>query len=441
MKFTLLVLSIIICSAAFSQVTSNVDSLLQKYDSVSVIPDTLLNKIDTSKKTLIGQTKSTDTAVTKSKSDSAVQEEQKPPVNKLDRRWFVSPLKVQAQEFGMLEQQRMGGTSNAYLLPFTHRTNRSIAASVYKNFTKNISMSVDLGMSKGHVTTKEVQVSTTQKNTYFLGNATLYYHLLGGQYKLQPFIAAGINNMMKKEHYTSAPVGAGVKFTSKKIMIEGQGAYGYAISKNIANTLMYSLGIYIPLKSKKEKKKEAEEKAKRDSAAVNITNITNNYYLLNNLDSLKKAQEDSIKNEELNKQLKQAPAAGNDSSNLEELDPDDPMRLPAARKYIVYFYYDQYSLTSSAFGTIDEVVQRLRENKNLRVHLKGHTDMSGSEQYNSPLSKKRAQMVFDYMNSRGIGVERMIISSYGKKYPFVKNEDPNTAWMNRRTEIVIYEKR
>lgn len=439
LKYTLLVLLIIISSAVSAQVTSNVDSLLQKYDSVSVIPDTLLNKIDTSKKTLVGQTKSTDTASTKT-NNSVVQEDEKPVVKKLDRRWFISPLKLQAQEFGMLEQQRMGGESNAYLLPFTARTNRSIAASVYKNFTKNISMSVDLGMSKGHITTKDVQVGTTQKNTYYLGNATLYYHLLGGQYKLQPFIAAGINNLMKKEHYTSAPIGAGVKFTSKKIMIEGQGAYGYALSKNIANTLMYSLGIYIPFKSKKEKKREAEEKAKRDSASVNITNITNNYYLLSNLDSLKKAQEDSIKNE-TEKQLKRQLQDGSDSANLEELDPDDPMRLPAAQKYIVYFYYDQYALTSSAFNTIDQVVQRLRENKNLRVHLKGHTDMSGSEQYNSPLSKKRAQMVFDYMNTRGISVERMIISSYGKKYPAIKNEDPNTAWMNRRCEIVIYEKR
>jgi outer membrane protein OmpA-like peptidoglycan-associated protein len=439
LKYTLLIFSIIICSAVSAQVTSNVDSLLEKYDSVSVIPDTLLTKIDTSKKTLIGQTKSVDTAVTKT-SDTSQKAEQKPVVKKLDRRWFISPLKVQAQEFGMLEQQRMGGTSNAYLLPFRARTNRSVAASVYKNFTKNISMSVDLGMSKGHITTKDVRISTTRKNTYYLGNATLYYHLLGGQYKLQPFVAAGVNNLFQKEHFTSAPVGAGVKFTSKKIMIEGQGAYGYAISKNIANTLMYSLGIYIPLKSKKEKKREAEEKAKKDSAAINITNITNNYYLLSNLDSLKKAKEDSIKNE-TEKQLKQKTQSGDDGTNLEELDPDDPMRLPAAQKYIIYFYYDQYALTSSAFSTIDQVVQRLRENKNLGVHLKGHTDMSGSEQYNSPLSKKRAQMVFDYMNSRGIGVDRMIISSYGKKYPAVKNEDPNTAWMNRRCEIVIYEKR
>src|SRR5690606_11400011 len=121
-----------------------------------------------------------------------------------------------------------------YLLPFVNKSNRSAAASVYKNFTKNISMSVDLGVSKGRVTTKDVPVGSATANTYFLSNATVYYHLLGGQYKLQPFISGGINNLMKKESYTSAPVGAGVKFTSKIVMIEAQGAYGYAMSKNIA---------------------------------------------------------------------------------------------------------------------------------------------------------------------------------------------------------------
>lgn len=437
-KFTLLTFLLILSCGVFAQITDNVDSLLQKYDSVSVIPDSLLNKIDTSKKTLIGQTKSTDTAgVIKKDSSTAKKEEAKPAVNKHDRRWFLSPgLKFQAQEFGMLEMQRKPGESNAYLLPFTKKSNRSLALSAYKNFTKNISMSIDLGMSIGHVTSEDVLVETTQKNNYYLGNATVYYHLLGGHYKLQPFIAAGINNIMKKENYTSVPVGVGVKFTSKKIMIEGQGAYGYAMSKNIANTLMYSLGIYIPFKTKKQKKREAEEQAKKDSASINITNITNNYYLLNNIDSLKKAQEDSV-----NKAKEQQLQKKADEVNVEELDEDDPMRLPAAKKFIVYFYYDQYSLTSSAFAVIDQVITKMKEDKSLHVHLKGHTDMSGSEQYNSPLSKKRAQMVFDYMNSRGISSERMILSSYGKKQPFIKVEDPNTAWMNRRCEIVLFEKK
>lgn len=443
-KFTLLVLLMVVSCSGFAQVIDNVDSILLKYDTISQLPDTILHKVDTANKTLVGQVKSSDTArnASAARNDSA-NEEAKPKINKLDRRWFISPLlKFQAQEFGMLEMQRRPGESNAHLLPFTTRTNRSAAASVYKNFTKNIAMSVDIGMSLGHVTSKDVLIGTTRSAKYILGNATLYYHLLGGQYKLQPFVSAGLNNIMKKESYTSAPVGAGVKFTSKKLMVEAQGAYGYAMSKNIANTLMYHVGIYIPIKSKKQKQEEEAEKAKKDSAAVNITNITNNYYLLNNADSLKKVQEDSIRKEQENRdRLNALKDEGVAPTNIDSLDADDPMRLPAARKYIIYFYYDQYALTSSAFGTIDQVIDKLKNNKTLYVHLKGHTDLSGSEQYNEPLSKRRAQMVFDYMNSRGVPVERIVLSSYGKKQPAVRKEDPNTAWMNRRCEMVLFEKR
>ncbi len=436
-KITLLTLLIALSLTASSQVITSVDSILAKYDTLSAVPDNLLDKVDTSNKTLVGQVKSSDTIRSGNTSKAQV-EEKKPEVNKKDRRWFVSPLlKFQAQEFGMLEHQRWGGNSNAYLLPFVNKTNRSVAASVYKNFTKNISMSLDLGMSKGRVTTKDQLISNAPTSTFYLGNTTLYYHLLGGQYKLQPFISAGFNALYNKQPYLSLPAGAGVKFTSKKIMIEAQGAYGYAMSANIANTLMYHLGVYIPFKTKKQK----QEEAKKDSAGVNVTNIINNYYLLNNADSLKKAAEDSIRilEEERERLLMEDKAESEDP--YEELDPDDPMRLPAARKFTVYFYYDQYALTSSAFNSIDRVIQLMKENKNLYVHLKGHTDMAGSESYNSPLSKKRAQMVFDYMNSRGIGIERMVMSSYGKKNPAVRNEDPNTAWMNRRCELVLFEKR
>src|SRR5690606_15485358 len=120
------------------------------------------------------------------------------------------------------------------------------------------------------------------------------------------------------------------------------------------------------------------------------------------------------------------------------LDPDDPMNLPLAEKSIVYFYYDSYSLTSTAFSIVDKVVQKMKENKSLNVHLKGYTDLAGSEQYNLPLSKKRAQMVFDYMNSRGITADRIVMSHYGKENPVINSVDPSSAWQNRRCEMVLF---
>jgi outer membrane protein OmpA-like peptidoglycan-associated protein len=435
-KFTLFIIVVLASVCASAQVKKT-DSIFARYDTLSTIPDTLFNRVDTSKKTLLGQTTTNDTVITQT-NNIRIEPDKKPQPVKLDRRWFISPfLKFQAQEFGMLEQQRRKYESDAYLLPFQSKSMLSLSASIYKNFTKNISMSADLGGGTGHVTSKDALISSTKSQTSGIGNLTLYYHLLDGRSRLQPFLSGGMNAAFGNAAYLSAPVGAGAKFTAKKIMIEAQGAYGYSLSSNMANSLMYHMGVYIPFRTKKQKGENGLSTGK-DTTKMNITYITNNYYLINKQDSIRKVQEDSMKRREDEATRLQIIE---DSVAFENLSPDDPMRLPKAKKYIVYFYYDQYSLTTNAFSTINEVIAKMKADKNLHVHLKGHTDQSGSEQYNSPLSKKRAQMVFDYINSMGVPAENILLTSYGKLKPAVKNEDPNTAWMNRRCEIVLFEQK
>lgn len=438
-SFCLVILVLTTCRA-FSQ-TMSPDTAGKHYDQVAAsvsnpsqpLPFDTTGKrwdapppgADTMKFTALIVHKTSDTVAVNS---SKPLEIKKPPL-KTDKRWFISPfLKVQAQDFGMIEKQKKGNLSNAETLSFANKSNRSLAVSAYKNLNGHLSASLDLGASMGHVTGKDSLIGQTKSRRYGLGSATLYYNLLGNQFKLQPFLAAGINGLLGNGTYLSAPVGMGVKYSGKKIMIESQASYGYAVSPNIANTLMYTVGVYLPFRTKKQKEEDAAAARKKDTGLINVTNITNNYYFYN-ADSAKKAQ-DSLLADIQRKKVQE----------LDELDPDDPMRLPNAEKHTVYFYYDQYALTSNAFSEIDRVIQQMKENPKLMVHIKGHTDMSGSEQYNSPLSKRRAQMVFDYMNSRGIAADRMVLSGYGKKKPVVRNEDPNTAWMNRRCELVLFEK-
>jgi outer membrane protein OmpA-like peptidoglycan-associated protein len=418
----------LICLVIFSMITFGAFSQVLPFDTTGKRSTVPPDGSDTLKWTSIIVHKTADTVAAKKSKPTEIK---KPPV-KTDKRWFLSPfLKLQAQDFGMIEKQKKGYLSNAETLPFTSKTNRSVSLSAYKNLSGHFSASIDLGASVGHVTSKDSLISKSKSKTYGLGAATVYYNLLGNQFRLQPFLAAGLNGLISKGAFLSAPVGMGVKYSGKKIMIEGEVAYGYSMSPNIANTLMYTLGIYIPFRTKKQKEEDAAEARKKDTGLISITNVTNNYYFYNK-DSVKKSQDSLLA--EIHKQKQE-------DASEDEIDVADPMNLPNASKHTVYFYYDQYALTSSAFGVIDGVIQKMKANPNLSIHLKGHTDLSGSEQYNSPLSKKRAQMVFDYMNSRGISAERMILSSYGKKKPAVQNEDPNNAWMNRRCEMVLFEKK
>jgi outer membrane protein OmpA-like peptidoglycan-associated protein len=390
----------------------------------------------------------------------------------LDTRWFISPLlKVQFQDFAMIEKDRKGYMSDANTLPFLSRGNGSFAASAYKNITNRLSFSADLGLSLGHCTNDSVLISQTKSKTYNLLNATIFYHLLSPGYRLQPFISLGINDIVSDASYLSAPIGFGAKFNSKKIMVMGQVAFGYAVSKNIATTTMYSLGIYLPIGNKKKKQDTTAQdnsaynraaNAKKDSA--NHGGIVNNFYITIKMDSLNKKKDgddDPLsdyehggagKNGSHKKRGGSGSSGAGDDGDTSSSDngTDKPFKLEDFRvdtvdgrpvyRFYVYFEFNQYTLTSKGFEIVDRAIGELRENKGMKILINGYTDDVGTVPQNNFISRKRSQMVFDYMNSRGIGSERMLPKFFGKDNPVASNENPNTSWLNRRVEIIVQDK-
>lgn len=390
----------------------------------------------------------------------------------LDTRWFISPLmKFQFQDFGFLEKNRKGYLSDANNLSFFDRGNASFAASAYKNITSRLSISADIGLSFGHVTNDNVLISQTKSKTYNLLNAALYYHLLGPSYRLQPYVTVGINDLINDASYASAPIGFGAKFNSRKIMALAQISYGYAISKSVSNTTMYSVGIYIPLKNKKSKKQQDaddtspynrpgkdDEKKNKDDQKKNRDTIINNITININMDSVLKAKgllNDDDKDGSGNgghRRRKGKGGSGNGDDDYEDQEALKPFNLedfnsndfrvthenghPVIR-FVVYFEFNEYSLNSKAFSSIDKVISHIRNVPNLYIEIKGYTDDVGTDQYNNFLSRRRANMVKDYINSRGISADLMKAKAYGKDNPVADNGNPNTAWLNRRAEIIV----
>lgn len=400
----------------------------------------------------------------------------------MDRRWFISPLlKGQFQDFAFLEKNRKGYLSDANTLPFLKRGNASFAASAYKNITGRLSISADIGLSFGHVTNDSKLISQTESKTYNLLNAALYFHLLSPAYHIQPYITAGINDIINDASYVSAPLGVGAKFTSRKIMVLGQITYGYAVSKNISNTTMYSLGIYIPIKSKKQKQLDAEDnspynKSGKDKKKDNDSAkgpIVNNIYITIKMDSLLKAKgldgngsggsrkkgdgseegDDTADDGSGNGSGHAGGAGGRNAKKrnhlkntlkVEDFDPEDykvdTLNGEPVVRFVVYFEFNEYSLNSKAFTSVDKVIAHLQNKPDLYIEIKGYTDNVGTEQYNNFLSRRRAKMVLDYMNSRGVPAEFMKAKAYGSDDPVGDNSDPNQAWLNRRAEIIVHEK-
>jgi peptidoglycan-associated lipoprotein len=395
-------------------------------------------------------------------SDTAQQSESGPQRRELDNRWFVAPLlKVQFQDFGMLEKDRKGYLSDANTLPFAQRGNGSFAASAYKNITGRLSVSADLGLSFGHVTNDSVLISQTKSKTYNLLNATFFYHLLNASYRLQPFVSAGFNDIISDANYMTAPLGLGVKFNSRKIMVMGQVMYGYAISKNIANSTMYAVGIYLPIKSKKYKQQEEEDKSpyNRKDNAKNDTSgkrIINNFYITIRMDSVlnarnKKKGDGSDDDDAMSALTKAAhkkgagaksdgSADGNASGDgtppsLEESRVDTVDGRPVY-KYFVYFEFNDFTLNTRAFAVVDKAILQMRKNPDQKILINGFADDIGTVPQNNYISRRRSQMVFEYMNSRGVASERMTPKFFGKQFQVADN-DPNSAWLNRRVEIVV----
>jgi len=385
-----------------------------------------------------------------------------PASRQLDTRWFISPLlKLQFQDFAMLEKNREGYLSNANTLPFFSRGNASFAASAYKNLTGRLSVSADLGLSFGHVTSNQVQISQTKSQTFNLLNATVYYHLLPATYRLQPYVEVGINDIINSASYLTVPMGIGAKFTSRKVMALAEVSYGEAIGKNIANTTMYSLGVYIPIGGKKHKQldtddnpynKTTKEDKKKDTTRPNGT-VINNIYVTINMDSVLRAK--GLLNDDGSPRRDGADDADGSSGHsrrqrrgLRNFDVDDfsdndykmdSLDGKPAIRFVVYFEFNDFGLNSSAFESIDKVIGHLRRTPNqFTVEIKGYTDSVGNDHYNNWLSRERAKMVLKYMNSRGIPAELMQAKAYGKDDPVADNSDPSKAWLNRRAEIIVH---
>jgi outer membrane protein OmpA-like peptidoglycan-associated protein len=69
----------------------------------------------------------------------------------------------------------------------------------------------------------------------------------------------------------------------------------------------------------------------------------------------------------------------------------------------------------------------------------GHTDNSGSDAVNVPLSEKRAAAVKDYLLKKGLTANRVEAKGYGAAKPLVSNATEAGRSQNRRVEIVLGE--
>lgn len=75
----------------------------------------------------------------------------------------------------------------------------------------------------------------------------------------------------------------------------------------------------------------------------------------------------------------------------------------------------------------------------MRVTVVGHTDSTGGDRINMPLSEDRAEAVRDYISARGVAVSRITTQGHGAREPVADNNTEDGRARNRRVEIFLRE--
>ncbi len=104
----------------------------------------------------------------------------------------------------------------------------------------------------------------------------------------------------------------------------------------------------------------------------------------------------------------------------------------------VTFASDSATISGNFYPVLDSVAKVLREFNKTTIDVAGHTDSTGSRDYNLRLSEERAVSVADYLRDRGVAPARFYVTGYGPDYPVADNQTAAGKRQNRRVELTLH---
>ena len=104
----------------------------------------------------------------------------------------------------------------------------------------------------------------------------------------------------------------------------------------------------------------------------------------------------------------------------------------------ILFDVDQADLKNKSQTELAKLSGILNKYADTNIMLAGHTDSTGSEEYNLGLSRRRAQSVADYLTTQNVDPARFAVEGYGKSDPVASNDTATGRAENRRVEVAIW---
>lgn len=111
----------------------------------------------------------------------------------------------------------------------------------------------------------------------------------------------------------------------------------------------------------------------------------------------------------------------------------------SSKSYSIEFETGSANIKAASYKLLDEIFQSAVVAEGLKIGVYGHTDNSGSDAVNIPLSEKRADAVKAYLQKKGLAENRMEAKGFGSTKPIADNSSEAGKSKNRRVEIVLGE--
>jgi len=106
----------------------------------------------------------------------------------------------------------------------------------------------------------------------------------------------------------------------------------------------------------------------------------------------------------------------------------------------VLFDVNKWDLKPEGMTILDQAAEFLKKNTQWHVEIQGHTDSTGTAEWNQTLSQRRAESAMKYLISKGVPVARLTAKGYGPSEPVASNDTREGRALNRRVDFRPTEK-
>jgi outer membrane protein OmpA-like peptidoglycan-associated protein len=104
----------------------------------------------------------------------------------------------------------------------------------------------------------------------------------------------------------------------------------------------------------------------------------------------------------------------------------------------IQFATNSAELSESSRTNLRELAETLKKYEDTNILIEGHTDITGTREYNMTLSDRRASSVAAYLKELGVAGKRMTTEGYGPDQPVADNNTATGRQQNRRVEVAIF---